>query len=120
MSSVGSEKTDGLISMQGIAEELARASWIRNQMEEAMGEFNRLVPIDNDTSHEDMDGHNIDELEFLSGSPDDLIVRGKSSGKYYFHSDDLANLIGPYDTEEDARDAEQRYYEEIVLAQKEL
>lgn len=85
-----------------------------------MGEFNQMVPIDEEEFHEDPDGNDIDHLEFVSGQFDDMIVKGKDSGKYYFHDESLRFLIGPYDTEDEARDAEARYWREIVTANQEL
>ena len=84
-----------------------------------MGEFNRLIPIDDPAVEQDEEGNDVSQLEFLSGDPDDLVVRN-TNGKYYFHDATAAFLIGPYETEKEARDAENRYFTEILVAQQEL
>lgn len=89
-------------------------------MDSMKNEFSRLVPVDDCDCHADTDGNDVDHLEFLSSEFDDMIVRGKRTGKYYFHDETLANLIGPYDTEADCRAAETKYFAEIVTAKREI
>ena len=79
--------------------------------------FNKMVRVDDPEVHADSDGNDVDHLEFVSEEFDDTIVRGKKSGKYYFHDETFANLIGPYDTEDEAREEEYNYYAEVVSAE---
>ena len=108
------------ISEQPIQEELARASWIQDMIKHSLMRFNKMVRVDDPDVHKDADGNDVDALEFVSEEFDDTIVRGRKSGKYYFHDETFANLVGPYDTEDEAREEEHNYYAEVVSAQDEV
>ena len=103
-----------------IQEELAKANWIQDMIKHSLMRFNKMVRVDDPDVHKDEDGNDVDALEFVSEEFDDTIVRGRKSGKFYFHDETYANIIGPYDTEDEAREQEHQYYAEVVSAQDEV
>lgn len=70
------------------------------------------TPIDPAVT-EDVEGNDVMHLAFCEGRYDNLTY-STVSGKFYFWDETLANLVGPYDTQEEGDEAYQRYYEYIT------